>query len=167
MPGAVCSLPKQPERPDHGVKQKRSDHLSTTAHRRTTSTLIRRVHRSSPTVQSACFTFYLRQMLHGPIQAQWVEESDSWNLYGVATFGGVVHRIIGVTMSQQELDEYNAYSDYLNREIAAGRDPFAEAPVIAGGSGSALHDGTADSAPTSIVQGPMCPRGDSNTRHAV
>lgn len=101
-------------------------------------------------------------MLHGPIQAQWVEESDSWNLYGVATFGGVVHRIIGVTMSQQELDEYNAYSDYLNREIAAGRDPFAEAPVIAGGSGSALHDGTADSAPTSIVQGPMCPRGELN-----
>ncbi len=34
---------------------------------------------------------------------------------------------------------------------------------LAGGSGPALHDESSDLA----VQRPMCPRGDSNTRHAV
>ncbi len=102
----------------------------------------------------------LRQILHGPIQAQWVAKSDTRNLYGIATFGGIVHRIFGVQMTDADRDEYNAYSDYLNTELAAGRDPFAE-------SGPAPISGSSDATTTSADQRPMCPRGDSNTRHAV
>ena len=90
-----------------------------------------------------------------------------------------MHRIFGVQMADAELAEYNAYSDYLNAELAAGRVPFATAATpptdaereayararrgISGGSG----DGSAEDPGTSTLQSPMCPRGDSNTRHAV
>ena len=113
----------------------------------------------------------LRQMLHGPIQAKYFPETDSWNFYGMATFGGVLHRILGVSLTQAELDDYNAYSDYLNAELAAGRDPFDEVPPTgeelkrygrAMRGGSASHAGSTGSTPTSDVQMPSCPRGDSN-----
>jgi hypothetical protein len=114
----------------------------------------------------------LRQMLHGPIQAHWNgPEVDTWNLYGVATFGGVLHRIFGVSLTQEELDEYNRMSDFLNAEIAAGRDPFDGVPPTAEErkryDGSAPISGSSDLSATSADQRPSCPRGDSNTRHAV
>ena len=62
---------------------------------------------------------------------RWSREDDTRSFFGLATLGGVLHRVFGVTMSQAELDEYNAYSDYLNAEIAAGRDPFDGEPATA------------------------------------
>ena len=121
----------------------------------------------------------LRQILHGPIQARWNREDDTWSFFGLATLGGVLHRVFGVAMSQAELDEYNAYSDFLNAEIAAGRDPFDGEPATAKewerfqaarrahGLGTAPISGSSDIPATPADQRPMCPRGDSNTRHAV
>jgi site-specific DNA recombinase len=106
----------------------------------------------------------LRQILHGPIQARWNAETDTWSIYGVATFGGVLHRIFGVTMSESELDEYNRMSDLLNAEIAAGRDPFARAEIA---GGSAPHAGSAGSSATSGVPRPSCPRQGSHGKHGI
>jgi hypothetical protein len=64
---------------------------------------------------------------------------------------------MGVAMTEDEPAAYNAEADRLNAELAAGRDPF-------GPLGSAENAGETA---TSSVQRPWCPRGDSNTRHAV
>src|SRR2546425_2597046 len=82
-------------------------------------------------------------------------------------------------MADAELAEYNAYSDYLNAELAAGRDPFATAATpptdaereayararrgISGGAGG----GSAEEPGTSPPQSPLCPPGGSNTPHAA
>ena len=116
----------------------------------------------------------LREMLHGPIQAKWFPETDAWSFYGVATFGGVLHRIYSVGLTQEELDEYNRMSTLLNAAAALGpvafRRVFADSLSVAEMEevlGSASHAGSADAPSTSGVQRPVCPRGDSNTRHAV
>jgi hypothetical protein len=76
-------------------------------------------------------------------------------------------------MSEDERAEYNAYSDFLNAEIAAGRDPFDGPPTADAWSRYNAARGkyglppTAGRSNTSGDQGPSCPRGDSNTRHAV
>jgi hypothetical protein len=107
----------------------------------------------------------LRQMLRGPIRARW-DGDDRWMLYGVASFGGAIRRLFPIQESEAEAARANEYVDFIEAELGAGRDPFG-AVAIAGGSGPASHDGSAGSTPTSAVQRPTCPRGDSNTRHAV
>src|SRR2546426_10477374 len=80
-------------------------------------------------------------------------------------------------MADAELAEYNAYSDYLNAELAAGRVPFATAATpptdaereadararrgISGGAGG----GRGEEPGASPLQSPLCPRGGSETRH--
>jgi hypothetical protein len=114
-----------------------------------------------------------REVLHGPIYALWHSETDTWSLWGLATTGGVVTRILGVSMSEEERAEYNRFSDLLNAASALGPAGFRK--VFEGAMSeedveAMLSYGSAPTAgrsTTSGDQGPSCPRGDSNTRHAV
>ena len=118
-------------------------------------------------------------MLHEPIRAKYFPETDTWAFYGVATFGTVLHRGFGVSTTQPERDEYNVMSDFLNAEVAAGRDPYdgvaataadraryeatrrAHGLSISGGSGEVEGPAESDGmTATSAAQRPTCPRGN-------
>ena len=83
-------------------------------------------------------------VLRGPIRATY-KDGDAWDLFGVASFGGIIKRIwsLGESPAEQAQD--------------------AELEEFYYGSGPDSAEVTG----TSALSRPMCPRGDSNTRHAV
>jgi hypothetical protein len=107
----------------------------------------------------------LRQLLQGPIEAEYSEESGQWYFAGVASVEGATRTIVGVPVSA-------ATADFIAREGLTlerlGELIHAELRrVREQREAGAAHSGSPAAKPTSRVQRLSCPRGDSNTRHAV
>jgi ribosomal 50S subunit-associated protein YjgA (DUF615 family) len=102
----------------------------------------------------------LRQIIRGPLRV--THEADGgWTIAGVGTFGGIVRRVYGLQVPESEIEELNAYAEFLNAEAEAMARPLFD------GAGLPVDGGTPEKSGIPAVQQETCPRGDSNTRHAV
>jgi hypothetical protein len=119
----------------------------------------------------------LREMLQAPIQAEYSATLDHWSFAGVASLDGITKHVLGVNVAAgtaATIDRLGLTQDDLDRlireELArerARREGKATGPDLVGrllAGGSAENAGTTSA---SSVHRPSCPRGDSNTRHAV
>ena len=104
----------------------------------------------------------LRQLLQGPIEAEYSVKAGAWLFSGLASLDGVVHQIMDVPVSRATSEEIarlgldpEQLGELYRNEIAR-----LKALRLAG-------DRSAEESSTSALQSPSCPRGDSNTRHAV
>jgi hypothetical protein len=100
----------------------------------------------------------LRQIIRGPLRVKH-EADGGWTIAGVGSFGGIVRRVYGFQVPEDEMEQLNAYAELLNAEAEAlARPPLFDA-------GLPVDGGTPEKSGISAVQQETCPRQGSQHRH--